>query len=378
MKAVRSELLSAGTLWFGAAVTIAEIAAGCELRGNWLALVLGHLVGGLLLFGVGYVGARERTGAMETVRGTFGCGSARFFALLNMCQLTGWTAVMISQGAAALAVLTEVPAGLWCVLLAGLIWGWMWFGLGDGSRVSVLCIAFLAILCAVLTGRLLLPDAARPVVAPTGFADAFELSVAMPLSWLPLISDYTCRARRPVVVAAVSAGVYALTSAWMFALGSLIAASGHAGLVEALTQTGPGFSGAGLVVIALSTMTSTFLDVTSSGCSAQVVWSRLSPRPVGTAVAVLGCAFAVWGIMDRYLGFLSLIASVFAPMATVLLVDRLRARRGGFRGNAVAWLAGVAAYHVSVMQCFYPSLTSVAVAALVALLANGFSRKRDL
>ena len=42
------------------------------------------------------------------------------------------------------------------------------------------------------------------------FGAAVELSAAMPLSWLPLISDYTSKAEKPVMASAVSAVIYGL------------------------------------------------------------------------------------------------------------------------------------------------------------------------
>lgn len=50
------------------------------------------------------------------------------------------------------------------------------------------------------------------------FGAAVELSVAMPLSWLPLISDYTCEAKEPVKAAAVSAVTYGIVSCWIWQL----------------------------------------------------------------------------------------------------------------------------------------------------------------
>ena len=51
------------------------------------------------------------------------------------------------------------------------------------------------------------------------FGAAVELSVAMPLSWLPLISDYTREAYKPVKATAVSTAVYGLVSCWMYVIG---------------------------------------------------------------------------------------------------------------------------------------------------------------
>ena len=51
------------------------------------------------------------------------------------------------------------------------------------------------------------------------FGATVELSVAMPLSWLPLISDYTREADKPVKATAVSTAVYGLVSCWMYVIG---------------------------------------------------------------------------------------------------------------------------------------------------------------
>ena len=42
---------------------------------------------------------------------------------------------------------------------------------------------------------------------------------------------------------------------------------------------------------------------------------------VGIAVSLLSAVIAISGIMDHYIDFLYLIASVFGPMAAVLLVS---------------------------------------------------------
>ena len=51
------------------------------------------------------------------------------------------------------------------------------------------------------------------------FGAAVELAVAMPLSWLPLISDYTRDAEKPVQATWVSVIVYGLVSCWMYVIG---------------------------------------------------------------------------------------------------------------------------------------------------------------
>ena len=41
----------------------------------------------------------------------------------------------------------------------------------------------------------------------------------MPLSWLPLISDYTREAEKPLAASAWSAVIYGIVSCWMYVIG---------------------------------------------------------------------------------------------------------------------------------------------------------------
>ena len=59
---MKTSILDNGLLWFGAAVSIAEIMTGTYfatlgLETGLAAIILGHIIGGLILFGAGYIGA---------------------------------------------------------------------------------------------------------------------------------------------------------------------------------------------------------------------------------------------------------------------------------------------------------------------------------
>ena len=71
------------------------------------------------------------------------------------------------------------------------------------------------------------------------------------------------------------------------------------------------------------------------------------------------------GVMDHYIDFLYLISSVFAPMATVLLVDRYLIRRRRVLWNLIAWLSGVLVYQIADSSPIGPSLTAIAATALL-------------
>lgn len=417
----KTSVFANGTVWFGAAVSVAEIEAGIQSGNNGAALVLGHLLGGLMLFAVGLVGARFRVNAMESCAGTFGGLGAKFFALLNLFQLVGWTAVMISQGAGAVKTLLnesfEIPFAnansmssfvLWCIVLATLVAVWIFVGLKKFSKVATCALALLALLMAVLSFKLFGGDFAANAADVTNvsagavsggsFWVVFEMSVAMPLSWLPLIADYTKNAEHPVAATATSAAVYTFTSLWMYAIGMAIAATSVPTLSGAVLAVGLG--AVGVIIVIFSTVTTTFLDAYSAGESAKTIYRKLNAKWTGAAVCLVGALLAISGIIERYTDFLYLIASVFAPMAAVLIVSHYVVRRADvfcknanvfcknaergdqyaeccnekcaikrrvqFAWNVFAWLAGFMAYQLAGESTIGPSLTAILVSAGVA------------
>lgn len=361
----KTGLVSNALIWFGAAVSIAEIKAGVDLGGNWSALLAGHLFGGLMLFVVGLLGATTGRNAMSTTSATFGSGGMRLFAALNVVQLVGWTAVMIAEGAAAVTELTGWSRVLPWLALAALLGVVLFVTFGDRLRLASVAMGTLFALAVVLAVRLVAVPATG-AVEPVGFRPAFEISVALPLSWLPLISDYTSTAARPRAATAVSALAYTFVSMGMYALGMLIARLGGTSVADAVVRAGLGATG--LAVVVFSTVTSTFLDAYSGGESVRAVFPRASARLVGIGVCVCGGLFALAGLTDHFFGFLCFISSVFAPMASVLVVDRYLVKRGVAWWNLVAWLIGVATYHLASASPIGPTLTAVLASALVASL----------
>lgn len=394
----RTGLFANGLIWFGAAVSVAEIEAGIQSQNNWTALIAGHLLGGAILFAVGLIGARIRKNAMETTATAFGKRGSKFFASLNLLQLVGWTAVMIAQGTAALGGLEEsLRSPFTSAGLALAIAVWLFVGIKRAASIATVGMALLSILFAlltfkifggVLTGDVLVTDGSLAVgsgavaakaASRLSFWGAFEISVAMPLSWLPLVSDYTKNAERPFAGTLVSALVYTLVSMWMYGIGIVIGTSGVGDIPSAILAVG--FGGAGVAIVAFSTITTTFLDAYSSGESASTIFNKLNPKVVGCITCAVGAALAISGIIDRYADFLYLIASVFAPMAAVLLVSHYLVRKPFVRWNLFSWLVGFAAYHAASrfsVEFIGPTIIAMAVSALLAACTLALRRNGRL
>ncbi|EOC69845.1 permease for cytosine/purine, uracil, thiamine, allantoin family protein [Neisseria meningitidis NM3164] len=349
-----------GLIWFGAAVSIAEISTGTLLAPlGWqrglAALLLGHAVGGALFFAAAYIGALTGRSSMESVRLSFGKRGSVLFSVANMLQLAGWTAVMIYAGATVSSALGKVlwdgESFVWWALANGaLIVLWLVFGArktGGLKTVSML-LMLLAVLWLSAEVFSMAGSTAAQVSDGMSFGTAVELSAVMPLSWLPLAADYTRQARRPFAATLTATLAYTLTGCWMYALG--LAAALFTGETDvAKILLGAGLGAAGILAVVLSTVTTTFLDAYSAGVSANNISAKLSETPIAVAVAVVGTLLAVLLPVTEYENFLLLIGSVFAPMAAVLIADffvlKRREEIEGFDfAGLVLWLAGFILY----------------------------------
>lgn len=380
----RTNLFTNGVIWFGVAISVSEIEAGIEigaassLDSVWLPLILGHVLGGILLFFVGLIGARVRLNAMETTQSVYGTYGSKFFASLNLFQLVAWIAVLNAQGASVLAGLNlPISFSLTCVLLAVLIAIWVFVGLRRFAKVTTFVMAVLTVLLVALTAKLFgVESSGAPAAEHTlSFWNIFEISMALPLSWLPVISDYTKDVEKPTRATAVSAIAYSVASFWMYFIGLQIAGAGVGNdIARAILLAGLGIPG--IIIVVLSTVTTNFLAANSAGESAKAIVHKLNPKITGVVVSGISAVLAISGIMDHYIGFLYLIASVFAPMAAVLLVSFFLAKdhQVGHKYwilNLFAWLVGFAVYQVtSHLESVFlgPTLLSIIASAVISYL----------
>ena len=345
-----------GLIWFGAGVSIAEILTGTYfaplgMGKGILAIVIGHVIGCALFFFAGLIGGRTGLSAMETVKLSFGKKGGLLFALLNVLQLVGWTAIMIYDGALATNGIFETGAWVWCLVIGALILLWILIGITNLGLVNKIAMAALFILTLVLCKVIFFdgtPGDASAFGEAMSFGAAVELAVAMPLSWLPLVSDYTREAQKPLAATVASTLTYGLVSCWMYVIGMGAAIYTGEGDI-ALIMVKAGLGVAALVIPILSTVTTTFLDAWSAGISSESLSKRLSGKWVAVVVTVIGTAAAILFPMDDITDFLYLIGSVFAPMIAVQLADNFILKRSSFGlafdwVNLAVWLAGFALY----------------------------------
>lgn len=343
-----------GLIWFGAAVSIAEILTGSYfaplgMAKGTLAIVIGHMIGCFILFLAGYIGAKTERSAMETVKMSFGQKGGMLFSMLNILQLAGWTAIMIYDGAMATNTIANTGAWIWCLIIGGLILLWILIGITNLGLVNKISMAALFILTLVLSRVIFFGDAPSALSSDAiSFGAAVELAVAMPLSWLPLISDYTRQAEKPFAATFTSTAVYGIVSCWMYLIGMGAAIyTGESDIAAIMVKAGLGI--AALIILVLSTVTTTFLDALSAGISSESLSSKINGKWVAVIVTIVGTIAAILFPMDDITGFLYLIGSVFAPMIAVQIADYFILRKDRFSlsfsaRNLIIWAIGFVLY----------------------------------
>jgi len=196
-----------------------------------------------------------------------------------------------------------------------------------------------------------------------------DLVIAMPISWLPLVADYSrfSRSNRPAFRGTWWG--YFILSSWMYIVGLAAAIATKSGTPDSMViqlMASSGWMLPALLIVLFSTFTTTFLDIYSTAVSAQNLLPRLGEKRGILLTSLLGIFVSLIFDAGQYENFLLLIGSLFCPMFGVVLVDFFYHRqrrfvkedidkkqgrywyRGGIHIPAIiAWGLGVILYQVS-------------------------------
>jgi putative hydroxymethylpyrimidine transporter CytX len=340
---------------------VAEILTGGYLaelgisKGVW-AIILGHLVGTFLLVIAGVIGFRERLPSIMSTRISFGKQGSYLISVINIMQLIGWTAIMIIEGGRAINVVTS---SLWgfdnitvqSVVMGILIGTWVVSGFQGFKKLNVAAVFLLLILTFVMTVVIFRQTPDLSGVKSTGlFGTGFELSIIMPLSWFPLIADYTSLSESKKGAWIAPFAGYFTGSCWMYAIGMFGGIySGSSDPTGMMLAANLGIIA--LAIIGLSTITTTFLDVHSAAISLLNIFPAVKRGLAGAVFAFLGTLLAVFFPIEQYTSFLYILGSVFSPLIAILLTDYfiLKTDSRNKRADAVATvslIAGIIFYYL--------------------------------
>jgi putative hydroxymethylpyrimidine transporter CytX len=373
-------------LWGGAAISLAEILAGGILAPlgfvtGFLIIIGGHIIGNTPLALGGIIGSEEGVPTMMSTRPAFGVKGSYLAAILNIVQLVGWTAIMlIICGEAANSILKAL-AGVshlkMLIFISGIVTtGWAVVGHKTWKWLQRISVTALLLLCLIMTYAVF-KDGLPTMQVENGLprAIALDLVIAMPISWLPLVSDYSRYARGTKSCFTGTWVGYFLISSLMYALG--LGAAIYIGVAEPVPMMlALGLGIPALLIVFLSTFTTTFLDVYSTAISALNIWTSLDERKGVIIGGILGTALALVFPMEQYENFLLLIGSMFCPLFGVVLTDyfvikKSYADNSLFNTAAVnwraifAWVVGAVVYQVLIRMNVGSSIPSMVLSAVL-------------
>jgi NCS1 family nucleobase:cation symporter-1 len=361
-------------LWMNLSISLLVLVAaaylGLSLRQALLATVVGGLIGNTMLGIAGYIGADARVPTMALHRAPLGQRGSYLATGLNVLQCLGWSVFEITIIAFAAGALSQRLVGV------HLVWAWkLVFGalglvlalLGPIGfvrryvrKVAIWAVAASIVYLAIWIIRH--ADLHR-LWHGHGHGGSFwlgvDLVIALTVSWVPLVADYTRFSRSPRA-AFVGVGLgYLLPTFFQFGFGAVLVLShpSIAGPTDVLTTVAAGGIGSVLALIALTVdeTDEAFANIYSTAVSLQNFVPRASQRLLIVVVAVLATAISLGVDLTQYQQFLLLLGAFFVPLFGVLLADWLVAGRHYssdriFRGPAWrpgmigSWLAGFLLY----------------------------------
>ncbi|MEA2435007.1 MAG: nucleobase:cation symporter, family [Actinomycetota bacterium] len=383
--------LDIGVLWGDLGIGLLVLVTGALLvpgLGFWpafAAIVVGSIIGVALLAAGASAGAQHGVPTMVLFRPILGIRGSWVPTVFNVAQLVGWTAVELwaISSAANFVSRRELgfeSRGLWLGLAAIICTGLaLWGPVGVTKQwlerfgVWVIGGISLAVTILVLTSGDLGTVLSKPGdgIFPS-FGGALDLVIAMPVSWLPLVADYTRFGNKPRGAFFGTFWGYLLANVWLYSLGALLvltadAAPSPEGIALGILTVGGGSIAGVLFLVGLlvGETDEAFANIYSGAVSIQNLWPRLSQKALIVGIAAIGTALAAILTMELYESFLFLIGSLFVPLFGVFLAEHFLIRRGrvateelykrsgdywfegGFRLRAfVPWIAGFVVYHV--------------------------------
>ena len=391
-------------LWLSLGVGLLVMQVGSYLvpalgpRQALLMSVIGSVRGSGLLAWTARIGCESGLSSAGLMHATYGSGFARLPVILNIVQLIGWTTfelVVMRDGTVAIARQSGGFASSAWPLLATFLWGGLLVALLTGSMVgfvrrfigrvglplviiSLLWLSWQFVGKAADQGWSALWNRAGD--GSMGMLSALDLVIAMPVSWLPLVADFSRHGRSGTAALRGTWLGYAIANIWCYSLGVLvIITTPGVDLVAALLLAQGGLIAMGLILV--DEVDNAYGDLYSGSVAGHSLRPRWTVRRWGISLAVLCTLLALFLPMHSLEPFMLMLSSVFVPLYGVIL-----ARLGGRPGvaalvgasrvnpGAVAiWVLGVATYHLCAN--FAPqlgaALPSLALTFILARMTRG-------
>ncbi len=323
-------------IWFGSDASIAVFWAGAlltpalSLTTAIILIIIGIALGNLFMALIAVMGYRTGVPTMVLTRGSLGIRGSVLPSILNYIQLIGWSAIMIVVGAKAadqvLTMLTGISAYyVWVAVIGIALTIWSFLGPEKWRFLENVSVTLLLILSAWLTYVTLTKFNITELLTKPGTGGmttwlGLDLVVAMPISWVPLVADYTRFAKS---LGGSFWGTYIghfISCALFYFIGALTnVAVGAPDPIAIIASYGLGIPA--MLIIIFSTLTTGFLDVYSAAITFKNIVPRASVKKQIIFVGALSTVIAALFPTEAYEWFLLLLVSAFVPLAVIMVLD---------------------------------------------------------
>jgi putative hydroxymethylpyrimidine transporter CytX len=361
-------------LWLNLGISLLVLVAasyfGLSLKQALLATLVGGVIGCAMLAVAGLIGADARVPSMVLQRAPLGRHGSYLATGLNVLQCLGWAIFELIVIATAAAALSDRIFGFHATWLWKLVFGVLAtvmavLGPVGFVRRFVRKIGIWAVAASIVyLGYWIIAHGHVQELWNEGgqggsFWLAVDLVIALSVSWIPLVADYTrFSTGRRAGFWGVGLG-YLLPTLFQFGFGSILVLSHPSidGPTAVLTTVAAGGIGSVLALVALTVdeTDEAFANVYSGAVSSQNVLTRVPQRLLVVVAAVIATIGALALDLTNYQQFLLLLGAFFVPLFGVLLADWLLNglhydaddifRGPAFRPGMIAsWLAGFLVY----------------------------------
>jgi nucleobase:cation symporter-1, NCS1 family len=362
-------------LWTNLGISILVLVSAAyldlSLKQALLATLVGGLIGNAMLGIAALIGADARVPAMVLQRAPLGRRGSYLATSLNVLQCLGWATFELIIIASAASALSDRAFGFdalwfWKLLFGALATALALLGPIGFVRRFVRKFAIWAVAASIVYLAWWIPAHSdlHGLWSSSGnhdgsFFAGMDLIIALSVSWIPLVADYTrfSTGRR---AAFWGAGLgYLFPTLFQFGFGAILVLS-HPSIsdpVDVLTTIAAGGVASFLALLALTVdeTDEAFANVYSTAMSLQNFAPAFSQRALIVGCAVISTAGALSFNLTQYPQFLYLLGAFFVPLFGVLLADWIQrgmsySREDVFGGPALrpamigSWLCGFALY----------------------------------
>lgn len=360
-------------LWSSLGVGLLVFSAGSFLSETpfyhaLLAIIIGSIAGSVLLSMAGKIGSDHAVPSLIGIRPAFGLYGSYLAAVLNIIQLIGWTTFEILILSKAAEQLTNMHVTfVWNIIFGVIIALLGIFGplFLVKQWLSKFAIWIVYASSAIILVTLLfqnLPNVISGEGKDTSFFVALDIVIAMPISWMPLVSDYNRFAKTSKGAFIGTLIGFSITNIIFYVGGLLFGVGDITSIIISIQAILFGFI---LLVMIVDEIDNAFADIYSAAISSQSIFHNLNQRHLIIGFSIVSTVLAIFVSIEGYEQFLFMIGALFIPLFGVLLTDYFVIKRGNYQNDKM--------YGNKIIKIGYPAIIAWAIGAVLYYLLSQLS-----